>query len=242
MRTVHLRRTFFLGWHLIAGRFSFGGVTMIFDRSAMLIPVLIMTGCGGSTMRVAQDDPADGSAPVSLAPAPDPIPDSSAAPSRPSENPAAPAAPTTQPDSTASSPTQGYAPYGAGASALELRRIGQWTNTGISESRRLVIRNANAWTQFWAELGVGERPNIDFTKYLVVAVAAGQRSSGGYEISIQRVSQVNGDITIEVLQTVPSPNCVTTSALTQPVDVVAVPAVGAQSWSFLERQEVRGCR
>lgn len=216
----------------------------MFHRSGMLIPVLILTGCGGSTMRVAQDDPADGSGPVSLAPAPEPVPDSTAAPKGAGENPATPATttPRTQPDSTTPGPTQGYAPYGAGISALELRRIGQWTNTGISESRRLVIRNANAWAQFWAELGVGDRPNIDFTKFLVVAVAAGQRSSGGYEISIQRVSQANGDLTIEVLQTVPGPNCVTTSALTQPVDVVAVPAVGAQSWSFLERQEVRGCR
>jgi hypothetical protein len=215
---------------------------MMFHRSGMLIPVLILTGCGGSTMRVAKDDPADGSGPVSLAPAPDPGPDSTVASRGASENPAAPAPPTTQPDSSTPGPTQGYAPYGAGTSGLELRRIGQWTNTGISESRRLVIRNANAWAQFWAELGVGDRPTIDFTKYLVVAVAAGQRSSGGYEISIQRVSQANGDLTIEVLQTVPSPNCVTTSALTQPVDVVAVPAVGAQGWSFLERQEVRGCR
>jgi PrcB C-terminal len=215
---------------------------MMFHRSGVLIPVLILAGCGGSTMRVAKDDPADGSGPVSLAPAPDPVPDSTAAPRGAGEKPAPPAPPTMQRDSTTPSPTQGYAPYGAGAPALELRRIGQWTNTGISESRRLVIRNANAWAQFWAELGVGDRPNIDFTKYLVVAVAAGQRSSGGYEISIQRVSQANGDLTIEVLQTVPSPNCVTTSALTQPVDVVVVPAVGAQGWSFLERQEVRGCR
>ena len=214
----------------------------MFHRSGVLIPVLILTGCGGSTMRVAQDDP-DGSGPVSLAPAPDPVPDSTAATRGASENPTPPA-PSIQPDSTTTAPTQGYAPYGpaAAASALELRRIGQWTNTGISESRRLVIRNANAWAQFWAELGVGDRPSIDFTKYLVVAVAAGQRSSGGYEISIQRVSQAGGDLTIEVLQTVPGPNCITTSALTQPVDVVAVPAVGAQSWSFLERQEVRGCR
>jgi PrcB C-terminal len=215
---------------------------MMFHRSRMLIPVLILTGCGGSTMHVAKDDPADGSGPVSLAPAPDPVPDSTGTRRGAGENPAAPAPATTQPDSNTPGPTQGYAPYGGGASALELRRIGQWTNTGISESRRLVIRNANAWAQFWAELGVGDRPNIDFTKYLIVAVAAGQRSSGGYEISIQRVSQANGDLTIEVLQTVPSPNCVTTSALTQPVDVVAVPAVGAQGWSFLERQEVRGCR
>jgi hypothetical protein len=211
---------------------------MIPRRSLALIPVLILIGCGGTTMRVAQDDPAEDSGPVALAPAPDSAPESTAT-----------AAPTQAPDSAPvretardSSGVQGYAPYGNAGGDLELRRIGQWTNTGISESRRLVIRDANTWARFWSELGVGERPEIDFSRNLVVAVAAGQRSSGGYEIAVRRVSQANGDLTIEVEETTPGPNCMTTSALTQPVDVVALPAVGAKSWSFIEHQDVRGCR
>jgi PrcB C-terminal len=210
---------------------------MIPRGSVALIPVLILAGCGGTTMRVAQDDPAEDSGAVALAPAPEAAPESTttAAP------PGAPAAPA--PDTAADSVTgQGYTSYGNAGSDLELRRIGQWTNTGISESRRLVIRDANTWARFWAELGVGERPEIDFTRNLVVAVAAGQRNSGGYEIAVRRVSQTDGDLTIEVEETMPGPNCMTTSALTQPVDVVVLPAVGARSWSFIEQQEVRGCR
>jgi hypothetical protein len=207
---------------------------MIPRRSVALIPVLILSACGGTTMRVAQDDPAEDSGPVALAPAPDSAPESTA-----TAAPAPAPVPATAPDSAS---TQGYAPYGNTGGDLELRRIGQWTNTGISESRRLVIRDANTWARFWAELGVGERPAIDFSQNLVVAVAAGQRSSGGYEIAVRRVSQANGDLTIEVEETAPGPNCMTTSALTQPVDVVVLPAVGARSWSFIEHQEVRGCR
>jgi hypothetical protein len=211
---------------------------MIPGRSVALIPVLLLAGCGGTTMRVAQDDPVGDSGPVALAPAPESPPESTAT-----------AAPTQPPDSAPvreaardSAGVQGYAPYGDAGGDLELRRIGQWTNTGISESRRLVIRDANTWARFWSELGVGERPAIDFSRNLVVAVAAGQRSSGGYEIAVRRVSQANGDLTIEVEETTPGPNCMTTSALTQPVDVVALPAVGARSWSFIEHQKVRGCR
>jgi hypothetical protein len=207
---------------------------MIPRGSVALIPVLILSACGGTTMRVAQDDPAEDSGPVALAPAPDSAPESTA-----TAAPAPAPVPATAPDSAS---TQGYAPYGNTGGDLELRRIGQWTNTGISESRRLVIRDANTWARFWAELGVGERPAIDFSQNLVVAVAAGQRSSGGYEIAVRRVSQANGDLTIEVEETAPGPNCMTTSALTQPVDVVVLPAVGARSWSFIEHQEVRGCR
>jgi hypothetical protein len=126
--------------------------------------------------------------------------------------------------------------------ALDIRRIGQWTRTGIGESRRLVIRDANAWAQFWSELGVGEQPSVDFNHDVVVAVAAGQRPTGGYEIAIDRVTQSDGQLTVEVVERTPGPNCMTTASLTQPVDVVVVPAADARSLSFLERKEIRGCR
>jgi hypothetical protein len=184
-------------------------------------------------MRVAQSDTTE-YGPVALAPEPEAAPDSiAAAPVAP-----APAAPAAEP---APSTEQGYAPYGGGGS-LELRRIGQWTRTGVGEARRLVIRDANAWAQFWAELGVGDRPAVDFSKDVVIAAAAGQRSSGGYEIMVDRVTQQNGELTAEVVETVPGPNCMTTGSLTQPVDVVVVPGVTAKGWSFVDRKDVRDCR
>jgi hypothetical protein len=75
-----------------------------------------------------------------------------------------------------------------------------------------------------------------------VVAAAGQRPSGGHEIVVDRVSQTDGELAVEVVETTPGPNCMTTSSLTQPVDVVLVAAVAPRSWSFVERKEVRGCR
>jgi protease stability complex PrcB-like protein len=211
---------------------------MILRRCALLIPFAALAACGSGTMRVAGDDSSASSGPVSLAPTPDSEPEPSVA--------AAPA-PATQPsqDSAAAAPApqqQGYAPYSGGSSTLDMKRIGQWSRTGIGESRRLVIRDANAWAEFWSELGTGDRPDVDFTKAVVVAVAAGQRPSGGYEIAVDRVGQTDGELTVEVLETSPGPNCITSSAPTQPVDVVVVPAVALKSWSFSERKETRGCR
>jgi hypothetical protein len=136
---------------------------------------------------------------------------------------------------------QGYAPYGAGRD-LALRRIGQWTRTGVGETRRLVIRDANAWAQLWSELGVGDRPEVDFTRDVVVAVTAGERPGGGYGIAVDRVRENKGDLRVDVVETTPGPNCVTASSPTQPADVVVVPTVTIRSWSFLERKDVRGCR
>jgi PrcB C-terminal len=209
-------------------------------RYGILLPLAALVACaGGRTMRVAPDD-GSGDAPVALSPTPEPGPGPG-----PDKLPGDTATNTAsrEPDSlsTAATGEKGYAAYDSGG-GLELRRIGQWTRTGIGESRRLIIRDANAWAGFWSELGVGDRPAVDFTRDVVVAVAAGQRPTGGYEIAVDRVRQVNGELSVEVVETTPGPNCMTTTSLTQPVDVVVVPASTARSWSFVERREVRGCR
>ncbi len=196
---------------------------------ALVISIAALAGCAaGRTIRVAEGDSA-ASEPVALAPAPaqEPAPQAAARPDTVS--------------AAAARSEQGYAPYGNNRT-LDLRRIGQWTRTGIGESRRLVIRDANGWAQFWSELGVGDRPSVDFNRDVVVAVAAGQRPTGGYEIAIDRVAQSDGQLTVEVVERTPGPNCMTTASLTQPVDVVVVPAVDAKSLSFLERKEIRDCR
>jgi hypothetical protein len=209
---------------------------MIPRRYGILFPLAALLACaGGSTMRVAKDDGSEGT-PVSLAPTPDTgteIP--------PADTMTKTTAPESDSLSISASEAKGYASYGSGE-GLVLRRIGQWTRTGIGESRRLVIRDANTWSEFWSELGVGDRPDVDFTKNVVVAVAAGERPTGGYEIAVDRVLQANGELTVEVVETAPGPNCVSTGSPTQPVDLVVLPSLAAKSWSFVDRKEVRGCR
>jgi hypothetical protein len=203
------------------------------SRLVYLIPAAALAACaGGTTMRVAQEDTTD-YGPVALAPQPEVAPDSAVVTA-----PSTSAVDTGTVDTTSQ---QGYAPY-AGAPAVQIRRIGQWTNTGINEKRRLVIRDANGWAAFWSELGVGDRPDVDFTRDLILAVAAGQQSSGGHEIAVDKVSQRDGELIIEVVETSPGPNCMTTASLTQPVDVVIAPVVNVRRWSFVERTDVRGCK
>jgi len=197
-------------------------------RFAILCPIAVLAACaGGTTMRVAPND-APGDEAVALAPTPEPSDTQTS-----SVAPAAAPAESTQ--------AQGYAPYGAGRD-LQLRRIGQWTRTGVRESRRLVIRDANAFGQLWSELGVGERPEVDFTKDVVVAVTAGERPGGGYGIAVGGVRENNGELVVGVVETTPGPNCITAASPTQPADIVVVPSVTIRSWSFLERKEVQGCR
>ena len=210
---------------------------MITQSLALPILVAALFGCAaGSTLRVAEgEEGTTTGGPVSLAPAPV-DPEASPAPSETAPQPSTPR------QDSSTTPAQGYAPYGGETRTVDVRRIGQWTRTGVGEARRLVIRDANAWDQFWSELGVGERPEVDFTRDVVIAVAAGQRPTGGYEIAIDRVTQANRELTVEVVERTPGPNCMTTASLTQPVDIVTIPASEARSWSFVERKEIRGCR
>ena len=209
---------------------------------ALLVPAALVGCASGSTIRATDGDDTGASGPVSLAPAPSEEPQTEPA-TTPESNPepTVPSPPASQPQTTEAQPAQGYAPY-ASSRTIEIRRLGQWTRTGIGESRRLVIRDANAWSQFWSELGVGERPDVDFTRNVVVAVAAGQRSTGGFEIAVDRITQTDGELSVEVVERTPGPNCITTASLTQPVDVVVVPLADARSWSFMERKEIRACR
>ena len=214
---------------------------MILRLFALLVPAALVGCASGSTIRATDGDDTGSSGPVSLAPTPsEEAPAEPAPATEPNSEPSVPSQPAAQPQ-TDPQPAQGYAPY-ASTRSIEIRRLGQWTRTGIGESRRLVIRDANAWGQFWTELGVGEQPNIDFTRDVVVAVAAGQRSTGGFEIAVDRITQTDGELSVEVVERTPGPNCVTTASLTQPVDVVVVPVADARSWSFMERKEIRACR
>ena len=85
------------------------------------------------------------------------------------------------------------------------------------------------------------RPEVNFSRDLVIAVASGEHSSGGHQIVVQQVTRDGGELRIEVVDTSPGPDCMTTSALTQPVDVVLVPADGVKGWSFIDRKATNAC-
>jgi PrcB C-terminal len=171
--------------------------------------------------------PADDTGAVAPAPSP--------APSTPVVDPDPAPSPAPAPEVPQSiNPADSAAPAGE----VEIRRIGSWISSGIKGSRRLVIRDSTTWSQFWSELGAGVQPQVDFSRDLVIAVASGEQSSGGHDIRIQRVIRDGGELRIEVLETSASPECMTTAALTQPVDVVMVPTSGVTGWSFVERREV----
>lgn len=199
-------------------------------RACFLTTLGLLAACGGATVRPADDTGA-------VAPAPSPAPSTPVVDPDPAPAPApAPEAPGA-PGPADLSPSDSAAP----GAEVEIRRIGSWISSGIKGSRRLVIRDSTTWAQFWSELGAGVQPKVDFGRDLVIAVASGEQSTGGHDIAVQRVTREGGELGIEVLETSASPECLTTAALTQPVDVVMVPTAGVTGWSFVDRKATRPC-
>ncbi len=147
-------------------------------------------------------------------------------------------APTPAPAAAAAAPAPQPAP-----AALALRRIGQWSTSNVTAPARLLIRDDSAYAQFWASVGpgAGARPSVDFTRDIVIAVAAGQQSTGGHTIAVQRVTRVGDGLAVQVLETTPAPGCSVSQALTQPVDIVVVDGASARTWSFSESTQARPC-
>jgi hypothetical protein len=130
-----------------------------------------------------------------------------------------------------------------GGDSLGIRVVGQWQYARVEDPRRLVIQDAVTWTRFWNELGAdGAQPVIDFRRELLVAVTLGRQPHGGIEVAVERVVRSAGALTIGVVERSPGPDCMTTEVITHPAQVVAVPAEGVKSWSFVERKEIRTCQ
>jgi protease stability complex PrcB-like protein len=175
-------------------------------------------------------------APANPAPAPAPAP-TSAPGVAPAPSGAAPAA---APSTRAAAPAPAPQPAPA---ALAIRRVGQWSTSNVTAPARLIIRDDSAYAQFWASLGpaAGARPSVDFTRDIVIAVAAGQQSTGGHSIAVQRVTRVGDGLAVQVLETTPAPGCNVSQGLTQPVDIVVVDGASARTWSFSESTQARPC-
>lgn len=100
--------------------------------------------------------------------------------------------------------------------------------SAIVDRRRLVIRDEAAWEAFWDDFAAQvqpqpEAPAVDFSTHMVIAATMGQRSSGGYTISVDEVAEKEGVLYAAVQEVTPGVMCITTDVITAPAVAVLVP-------------------
>lgn len=119
-------------------------------------------------------------------------------------------------------------------------------NSGLDQPGRIVVRDPSSWQAIWAQIYRGyspmpSAPAVDFSREMIVVVALGSRSSGGYSILVDGANEArNAGLVVTVRSISPGPKCGVTAALTQPVDIARVPRREGEV-GFLEHAEVHTC-
>ncbi len=118
--------------------------------------------------------------------------------------------------------------------------------SGVSAPQRTVIRKVEALSSLWATLSQGREPPlsppaVDLGEEMVIFVALGERSSGGYSISIRHVTLLRDTLWVLVSERAPGPTCLVFAAFTQPTDARIVPLTTAPV-RFRIQQEQLDCR
>lgn len=104
---------------------------------------------------------------------------------------------------------------------LEFETIKKENHVYYKKIENLVIKNGKEWIDLWNLLGYSLLPSlIDFNKEMVIAVFQGEKSTGGYSIEINRITEKENEIEVSVLETSPGPGCMVTKALTSPYHIV----------------------
>ena len=96
-------------------------------------------------------------------------------------------------------------------------------NVGLKQA--LILKESKAFDPIWKQAygNVDPRPNlpeIDFSKEMAIAVFLGTKNSGGFDIEIMKIKELETHIEVFVKNTRPDPDGMVTMALTSPFHIV----------------------
>lgn len=91
---------------------------------------------------------------------------------------------------------------------------------GRDEKSTVVIKSHDELVKLYKELGWTNVPTVDFSQNNVVALFMGQKNTGGYSISVKKVTIEDNTAIINTLET--KPEGMATMALTAPYCIVVI--------------------
>ncbi|MFP5436840.1 MAG: protease complex subunit PrcB family protein [Bacteroidia bacterium] len=94
---------------------------------------------------------------------------------------------------------------------------------GAETEKNVLVNSRRELVALYALINELQLPKVDFEKHSVVAVFMGQKSTGGYSITITDVSIAANTAEITVAKT--SPTGMATMALTAPYCIAVIPKV-----------------
>ncbi|MGI8546923.1 MAG: protease complex subunit PrcB family protein [Gemmatimonadaceae bacterium] len=128
-------------------------------------------------------------------------------------------------------PTSSLPPNAANVTSAQqpYTRIMSAPTSGFTESENLVLKTdaglASAWKTVHAGIPGNPAPAIDMAHNMVVLIALGQRSTGGYTVRFDSLTTEAAGAVVRYTVTSPGPGCMNTQMITSPIDVVSVPRI-----------------
>jgi hypothetical protein len=108
--------------------------------------------------------------------------------------------------------------------AIPTRSLDKGITSQIDGARQATARTAGEWQTLWTQhAGDRPRPQVDFSKEMVVAVFLGSRPTAGFSVEIVGAREEGATLVVSYKETRPQPGTVAAQILTSPLHIVAVP-------------------
>lgn len=106
---------------------------------------------------------------------------------------------------------------------ISFQTIEKGFNNDINERQTRVIKTTEEWRDLWTEMFSSIRmPTrvVDFDNKMLIAAIQGQKLTGGYNVEIDKIEDLGDKINVNIVETEPGSNCITTQAFTSPYHIV----------------------
>jgi len=116
---------------------------------------------------------------------------------------------------------------------LAWRTLSRGLTSGLTESRKSVVRSEVEFLKLWAEHAAEVNrpalpPSVDFEREMVLVLAMGRCPTGGYLTEVVDVELRGRTLRVLVGERSPSPGSIQIQRETQPFQFVALPAVSGR--------------
>lgn len=116
----------------------------------------------------------------------------------------------------------------------------------IWEPTRRIIDERSVWERLWkrayeSRWPTPELPEVDFDHSVVLVAAMGQKPTGGYDITIERVARRSDTLYARIREVFPSKDCGVTTSFTYPWQAVRVPVSDVEVLVTVEQDLTGKC-
>jgi len=107
--------------------------------------------------------------------------------------------------------------------AAEVRPVARGAISRIVEPQQVTVADQSAWATLWARHAPGrERPAVDFSREIVIAIFMGQRTTAGYAVDVVGVREEGGATVVDYKESAPPRDAITAQVMTSPFVMVAI--------------------